>query len=280
MAKPAEHRTWYRVALARDKGDQRLVAASGVHIGDAVAAAQRAHPETWPIALDVAAEGEIPLGDSVGKTNVVELGPANEACAYRWPVGVLPKLGRTETVAAAATGYAVARHGELFVIEAQVPADTLIDTFMSLIERLPSADNLEIRVLDHYEDTKPQTDVWITSRINAKKIIRFLDDHDEEFLGNGHLELSIYVRASKATLRLTEHKTIAWLADDSALEADVTRWLGELKVPRVDRLVSVRDTVHFHYRPEKSLTRDKMSVELYKDRFRRADTIKKSAVAR
>jgi hypothetical protein len=278
MAKDAEHRTWYRVALARPQGDQLLVAASGVHIGEAVAAAQRAHPDTWPIALDVATEGQIPLGDSVGKGHVVDLGSATEPCAFRWPVGVLPKLGRTEAVAAATAGYAVTTHGELFVIEVQVPADKVIDTFMSLIERLPSADNLEIRVLDHYEDTKPQTDVWITSRINAKKIIRFLDDHDEEFMGNGHLELSIYVRASKATLRLTEHKTIAWLADDRALEDDVTRWLGEIGVPRLDHLVSIRDTAHFHYRPDKSRTRDRMSVELYKERLRRADTIKKAAV--
>jgi len=119
------------------------------------------------------------------------------------------------------------------------------------------------------------TDVWLTSRVNAKKILRFLDDHDVELLGNGHLELSIYVRAHKATLRLTEHKTVVWLADEHALEADVTNWLRELDVPRVDQLVTVRDGAHFHYRPAKSRDRKKLGEELYRQRLRKVDTVKR-----
>ena len=41
---------------------------------------------------------------------------------------------------------------------------------MGMIERLPAGDNLEVRVLDHFEDAAT-TDVWLTSRVNAKKII-------------------------------------------------------------------------------------------------------------
>ena len=167
------------------------------------------------------------------------------------------------------------------MIEAQTDADQLIDVFMSLIERVPSADNLEVRVLDHFESA-PTTDVWITSHVNARNIINFLDDHDEELFGHGHLEMSVYVRAQKGTLRLTEHKTVAWLAEAHALETEMTAWLGELKVPRLpdNKLVSVRNAQHYHYRPAGSRTRDKLATELYRQRLRKVDTLRPASTPR
>src|SRR5262249_47636851 len=152
-----------------------------------------------------------------------------------WPPGILPALaGGVAHVERAWTEHT----GEgLLVIEAMTDADHLIDLYMGLVERLPAADNLEVRVLDHFEHADV-TDVWLTSRVNAKKILRFLDDHDEELFGNGHLELSVYVRAHKATLRLTEHKTVVWLADERALADDVARWMKELHVPRADAVTT------------------------------------------
>jgi hypothetical protein len=159
------------------------------------------------------------------------------------------------------------------VIEAQVGSEELTDLFLGLIERLPAADNLEVRVLDHFEDGKT-SDIWVTSRVNAKKILRFLDDHDVELLGNGHLELSVYLRKQKATLRLTEHKTVVWIARKRALEREIIGWLGELGVPRAEALVTVRDAEHVHYRPAKSKNRKKLGEELYRQRLRRVDVVK------
>jgi hypothetical protein len=166
----------------------------------------------------------------------------------------------------------------MLVIEAQTDAEHLTDLFMGMIERLPSADNLEVRLLDHFEDVG-RADVWLTSRVDAKRILRFLDDYDTELFGNGHLELSIYVRAHKATLRLTEHKTVVWLASDHALEADVQRWLGELAVPRVEALTTIKDVPHYHYRPAASRDRKKLGDELYRQRLRRVDTGKPHAAS-
>jgi maltooligosyltrehalose synthase len=170
-------------------------------------------------------------------------------------------------------GFVARPHPELLVLEAQTDADHLTDLFMGLIERLPSGDNLEIRLLDHFDDAG-QTDVWLTSRVDGKKILRFLDDHDDELFGNGHLELSIYVRAHHGTLRLTEHKTVVWLASARALEADVVRWLGELGVPRGDTLTTIKDVPHFHYRPAASRDRKKLAAELYRQRLRRVDRVR------
>jgi len=265
-------RTWYRVALARP-GAPQLVAASGEHMGQAIAEAREHLAGSWAIAVEHATGADIPLGESVGKGHVLMLGEAPPLPTFRWPTGVLPSLAGAATFEGVQPGWVKRGDPQLLVIEAQVDDEHLTDVFLGLIERLPAADNLEVRVLSHFEDA-PTTDVWLTSRVNAKKILRFIDDRDVELLGNGHLELSIYVRAHKATLRLTEHKTVLWLAEDNALETEVTTWLRELRVPRVDKLITVRDGAHFHFRPAKSRDRVKLGQELFRQRLRKVDTLK------
>ena len=269
-------RTWYRVALARPGGPPKLVAAAGEHMGVAIAAAERHAPRSFAIAVEVATDSDIPLGDSLGKSGVVELGDAPDAPVFRWPVGVLPQLARAAGASGVRRGWLERPQPGLLVIEAQTDGEHLTDLFMGMIERLPSADNLEVRMLDHFEDAG-RADVWLTSRVDARWILRFLDDHDAELFGNGHLELSVYVRAHRATLRLTEHKTVVWLAQERALEAEVVRWLGELSVPRVDSLIGVKDVPHFHYRPARSRDRRRLGDELYRQRLRRVDTVKSGA---
>ena len=270
-------RTWYHVALARPDAGPVLVAASGEHMGQAVAEAQAHVAGSWAIAVEHATDDKIPLGESVGKGHVVGLGDAPaELSSFRWPVGVLPSLPGAKAFAGAARGWIERPSDRLLVIEAQTEGERVGELFMSLIERLPAADNLEIRVLDHFEDAAT-TDVWLTSRVNARKILAFLDDHDAELFGNGHLEISIYARAQKGTLRLTEHKTVVWLAEGGALKAEVEGWLREQNVPRATELVTVSKGPHFHYRPGKSRDRKKLGEELYRQRLRKVDAIKKRA---
>ena len=267
-------RTWYRVALARLGHAPVVVAAAGEHMGVAIEVAQASLAGSWPVAIDLAGGDDVvPLGDSVGKSGVVQLGAAPEHTpVFRWPAGALPKFGATDAVASVRRGYTTRPDPELFVIEAQTDAEHLVDLFLGMIERLPSADNLEIRVLEHHDPAGP-TDVWLTSRVDANKVLRFLDDHDRDLIENGHVEVSVYVRADKATLRLTEHKTVVWLAEDHALAADVARWLGELAIPRVESLVTVASAPHFHVRPGKSRDRRKLADELFRERLRRVARI-------
>jgi hypothetical protein len=267
-------RTWYRIALGHPRGaPPTVVAAAGEHMGVAVAAAERHAPGAFAIAAEPAPDSDIPLGESLGKSTIVEVGAASDVPVFAWPAGALPQLSRAAGAAGVRRGWIARPHESLLVIEAQTDAAHLTDLFMGMIERLPSADNLEVRMQDHFEDVG-RADVWLTSRVDARRILRFLDDHDVELFGNGHLELSVYVRAHSATLRLTEHKTVVWLANARALEADVKRWLGELAVPPVDSLVTIKDVPHFHYRPANSRDRKKLGEELYRQRLRCVDTRK------
>ena len=244
-------------------------------MGQAIAEARDHVAGSWPVAVEHAEGKDIPLGESVGKGHVLMLGEAAETSAFQWPTGVLPSLAAPAgAYTGAAAGWSKHPDTKLLVIEAQTTDDKLTDLFLGLLERLPSGDNLEIRVLGHFEDAGT-TEVWLTSRVNSKKIIRFIDDHDVELIGNGHLELSVYVRSHKATLRLTEHKTVVWIAEERALETEVTGWMPELGVPRSDKLVTVREGAHFHYRPAKSRDRKKLLEELFRQRLRKVDTVAK-----
>jgi len=87
----------------------------------------------------------------------------------------------------------------------------------------------------------------------------------------------VYLRAQRATLRLTEHKTVVWLASDRALDGEFERWLRELAVPEVDALVTVKDAPHFHYRPARSRDRKRLGEVLYRERLRRVDALQPAA---
>lgn len=278
MAREPITKTWYRIAVTPPSGAPVLLATQGEHLGVAIAVAEKHAGGGRAIAADVATADLVPLGESVGKQHVVELGASTEHAGFAWPAGVVPQIGHSAAVAGARAGFVEHADPKLFILEAMVEAEAIVDTFLGLIERLPSADNLEVRVLDHFED-KGATDVWLTSRVNGKKILSFLDDFDTELIENGHVQLSVYIRAAKATLRLTEHKTVVWLSDDRALEADVTRWLGELKLSRLPRLERVTGVPHFHYRGPKTRDRKKLGEELYRQRLRRVDTVRPAAPA-
>ncbi len=268
MAK-AVTRTWFRIALAKPDGSRLVVASEGEHLGVAIAAAEQHVKGSFAIACDRATDN-IPLGESVGKQHVVELADdASTSTVFRWPRGVLPKLGVTSAVRA---GFAIHADPKLLVVEAQTTADKLVDLFLGVLERLPSADNLEIRVLDHFEGGD-HTAVWLTSRVDGRKIMSFLDDHDVELIENGHVEMSIYIRAKNATLRLTEHKTVVWLSDGEELRGDVLRWMTELGLDRIEPFVTVAAGPHFHYRAAKSRDRVKLEEYLYRQRLRRVDKL-------
>jgi hypothetical protein len=264
-------RAWYRVALAAPHGAPTLVVAPGEHLGAALATAASRFKDAWPLAVAPAPPDEVPLGESVGKGVVVDKGAAVElpASVMRWPSGVIPSLAvPAHRLTAIQPGWITHPDPALTVIEAQVGAGGLTDLFMGLVERLPVADNLEVRVLDHHDGVGGE-EIWLSPRLDVKKAIRFLDDHDVELVENGHVELSIYLRGEKSTLRLTEHKTVVWLSADATTAARTAGWLAELGIPPARELVTLGDVAHFHYRPARASTRTRLIARLASMKLRR-----------
>ena len=267
--------SWYRIALA-DRAGTRLVVAPGEHVGTALELARaRAGrgDETWPVAVQPAPPGEVPLGESVGKGVVVERGdaPANLP-AFRWPAGILPSLEGARALGRPVEGHQRSEHGAVHGVEAVVAGDRLVEIFLQLVELLPAADNVEVKVTGHH-DGAGTTEVWLTPRLGAvNRAIRFLDDHDVELLGNGHVEVAVYLRNQRSTLRLTEHKTIVWMTEDPSLADTFAGWLVARDLPAVEPLPLVAAVDHYHWRPTATKSRKKLLQHLLRLRLRRVDS--------
>ena len=266
--------SWYRIALADGSGI-RMVVAPGEHLGEAIelARVRAGRGDAWPVAVEPAAPGDVPLGESVGKGVVVERGdaPANLP-AFRWPTGILPSLEGARALGRPIEGHHASVSGPVHAIEAVVSGDRIVEIFMQLVELLPAADNIEIKVTGHH-DGAGTTEVWLTPRLGeVNKAIRFLDDHDVELLGNGHVELAVYLRKQRSTLRMTEHKTIVWLTEEPELVDTFARWLVARDLPAVDPLPLVSSVDHYHWRPVSTKSRKKLLQHLTRLRLRRVDS--------
>lgn len=268
-------RVWYQLALAPAAGSSTgtLVTAAGNHLGEALAEVARSHPKRVVLAARRATSA--PLGESVGKSRPVS--DATEPISFpatwlHWPDGVLPDVAALASLTGAGPGYVVHDEPDLVVIEAQVAADQVVDLFLGLLERLPVVDNLELRLMHHFDEAE-HTEVWLSPRIGGKRILRFLDAHERELIGSGAVELAVYARQEQSTLRLTEHKTVLFTSRELATSARTTKALLALGVRPVASLVALAQVPHFHYRPGGSKDRAALGKYLEKQRMRLVDRL-------
>ena len=265
---------WWRIAFGGADG-ARLVVAPGDHLGAAIGVAAvrlGKRSEVWPLAAAPATPGEVPLGESVGKGVVVEREVPERVGAFRPPSGVITALD-VGPRASLETGMVERVADEALVVEAVAEGPDARERFLSVVERLPVVDNIEVRVADHY-DAGETTDVWLSPRMrDTRRAIRFLDDFDVELLRNGHVDVSVYVRSPRSTWRLSQHKTLVWMTVDQALHEKVRGWLSDAGLARRDTLETIADRPHHHYRPATSSPRLKLGVRLTRAGLRKVDTI-------
>lgn len=267
--------TWYRVALA-DANQVRLAVAPGAHLGDAIAVASARlgrERQVWAVAAGPAIAGEVPLGESVGKGVVVEREAPAGIERFHFPSGVVPALDEDAVPRSIVAGVHAREERDALVLEAVAPGDEAIERFLSVIERLPVVDNVEVRVADHY-DGGATTDVWLTPRLkDVRRALRFLDDFDVDLLASGHVDVAVYVRSPRSTWRLTQHKTLILLTDDTAVRGRVQGWLEVGGLTARDALPTVAGAPHFHYRPAGSSARARLLARLKKAGLRLVDTV-------
>ncbi len=258
--------TWFRIALGTDDGP-RLVVAPGPHLGAAIELASRRLGKAWPLAAATAAPGEVPLGESVGKGVIALRDRPEKVGAFRWPRGVVAALdgGARPTVV---TGTVERAASAGWALEAVAGGDDARERFLSIVERLPAVDNLEVRVAAHFDGGRD--DVWLTPRLSdPRRALRFLDDFEVDLLDSGHVDVAAYVRAPQSTWRLTQHKTLVWMTVDDALHARVRGWLDEAGLPRREALPTIADGPHHHYRPAAASPRARLETRLHRARLRK-----------
>ena len=275
---------WYDCVIAdAGKLTTRWVSTRGSHMGEAIARAEQKNGRVVAVGL-----GAAPIGESVGKS-FVERGPGPalpvDAATARWPRGVIPEWQKDVALRTPQLGYVVRVGGEIatvtsasstngpaVVIEVACAADSVHDLWLSLVEQMPNVDNVEVRLQPQFQDVA-HTDIWLTPRINGKKAIRFLDDHQADLSDNGLVEIAAYLRSSNSTMRLTEHKSIVWVSHTASTLADMQRWLTIAKVPKLAAPLEIAAMPHWHYRVDKSSTRERMEKRLVAMRLKRVDRI-------
>ncbi len=262
---------WYDCVIAEPgKLTTRLVSTRGSHMGEAIARAEQKTGHVMAVGF-----GAAPIGESVGKALVDRgAGPTlpADAATLRWPRGFIPAWQPDTALRVPQLGYVLRSSGPTVVVEVTCASDSVHDLWLSLIEQMPGVDNVEIRLLPQFENSA-YTDVWLTPRINGKKAIRFLDDHQADLSNNGLVEIAAYLRGSNSTMRLTEHKTIVWVSQTESTLADMQRWLTVAKVPKLGDLSDISVAPHWHYRVDKSSTRERMEKRLLAMRLKRVDRI-------
>jgi hypothetical protein len=260
---------WYQCVVANPKDTAtRVVMVRGTHLGQCIARAEQKNGRV--IAVE---PSDAPMGEAVGKVTVERgAGPAlmHGADQHGWCRGIVAR-GLSMPLLPI-TGYVVHRHTSSVAVEAMTTASSVHDLWLTMIEQMPVIDNIEVKLLSHFGNAA-HTDVWLTPRINGKKAVRFLDDHEADISNNGHVEAAAYARHSKSTLRLTEHKTVLWVSDTHSTVAQVESWLATAKIPQVDALPDLSSVPHLHYRIDGSSHRERMEKRVASMKLRRVDRV-------
>lgn len=274
---------WYRVALT-DGEAVTMASARGEHLGVAIAAAAarvgRGGKRVWPVAAAAVPEGEVPLGESIGRGVVVGGDAPPGLPSFEAPPGVVPMLGERMR-GSVRPGLVRSWRDDTHVVEAVVAGADAREAFFHVVEHLPAVDNVEVELAAHLEDGAA-AEVWLTPRLrDVRRAVRFLDDFEHDVLTSGHVDVAVYLRAPMSTWRFTQHKTLVWLSADEALTDRVVGWLRDVAgIAPIDPLATVADAPHLHYRGPQSSPRKRLLARLRSGGLRRVDNAPAPAAPR
>lgn len=158
-----------------------------------------------------------------------------------------------------------------FPIDVEVVVDRrrLLDTFFSLLRWLPSASAIEVRIRGHWDNTH-KTGIWLSPDWDSHEVIlKYIDDRQPDLLMSGYVDIAIYCRPERATLRLTHHKTIVFLADNRTGVGRCVSKIQDLGFSPIESALMIgRGFCHYHYRLPNSHDRASLITELEDDGFR------------
>ena len=252
----------------------------GVAIESAIEAA-KAMKVSNPIACVAIVVEDVPIETVQVKPNVyfpeeTHLYPIEpEDDRLRYPIGIIPSDNTShsdpdEIVEA----YTVNSDETPFCVEVVVDRRRIENVFFQLVEMLPSASALEIRICGHWDDTR-KTGIWLSPDWDSpKKVVSYLKRYKYDLLYNGFVEVSVYSRQEKSTLRLDDHKIIEFYSEHTRYLEDFVGNVEQLGFkPRAPFLTIARGFHHFHYRPSNSLDRVALANALEADGFRFVESI-------
>jgi len=258
--------------------------ATADHLGHAIElAVNAAHARQLvnPVACEAAIVDEAP-SDTVqlesnlycsDESHLYPVEPGDDP--FQYPVGIIPSdNGDDADPDEIHEAYAVDIDEKPFDVEVVVDRRRLESLFFSLVEKLPSASALEVRICGHWDNTQ-RTGIWLSPDWNSKRtVIDYLTTRKTDLFYSGFVEIAVYCRPQKCTLRIDDHKMIAFYSDSKKYLSEFVSNIERLGIQRHAPFLTIaRGFHHYHYRPTNSLDRIELVEALESDGFRLVDSL-------
>lgn len=165
-------------------------------------------------------------------------------------------------------GYSVDEPDEgLTTLRAVVDEESLVGTYLHLVEALPDIQVFWIKLHADWEDDKEE--MYTTEALNeVQKIERFLSETSADTVLNGHVTITTYSKTGATNLNIDDHKMIVVLSYDSVQIDSLGLALESRGVFKREQLIGVdQEFHHWHYRPSRSRTRKELITALEEKGF-------------
>jgi hypothetical protein len=157
----------------------------------------------------------------------------------------------------------------IYEVETAIERDKLFDTFIKLIEQLPSIRVFWIKITVDWED-QGREEFWTNENLNTIESIKnFLTTRWADTVANGHVGLTVYSDVGQTNLSIDTHKTVKVLTKSAEMQRRIGTALRSLGFEELAEFHSLEwGYHHWHYRPKRSKSRTKLITALRKDGFK------------
>jgi hypothetical protein len=157
----------------------------------------------------------------------------------------------------------------IYELEVAIEKDKLFDSFISLMNVLPSIEVFWIRLAGDWEN-ESREELWTNEKLNTvAAITSYLTDRSADTIANGHVALTTYSNAGQTNLYIDTHKTIKVLTKSATIQRQMADSLKSSGFNELSEFHSLEYCYyHWHFRPAQSKSRKKFIRMLKQDGFR------------
>lgn len=198
---------------------------------------------------------------------------SSEDRGFIFPCGIVPaNIEGAFELKDIREGYFEEHSENLFSITVIIDGRNFYERIKNIFEILPSKDGLEINIKSHWNN-RNKTEVWLAGpNYKDARILDFIIDNRTHLLDNGGIELAIYSRKEKTTLRITDHKLIRYYADDEKYINLFNSGVQRLGLSNLEKKRIISDDYHhYHYTPKDCFSPEKLKSMLESLGFKRVD---------
>lgn len=161
-------------------------------------------------------------------------------------------------------GYSCAETEDgLFKLTALPPGGLLEETFLEMVEALPSIRVSWLEISNEWEDTQTKQ-LYANEALNTPEKIRaFLQREKLNIIENGWVKFTAYCSDGQTNLLIDDHKEISVLSYDESIRNMLADVLEQSGVPESQDLRTLTIGYHhWHYLPEGALDRETFIAHL------------------